>query len=200
MNLTNAAEAEMPSIGESDCFCKLCEKYLDSKYHYRQHPIAVHNMALKPNIQLHEDTVDHPIDMNLYCKPCERLLSNKCHYAQHLLTTNHKLLVDMKKSTRSNQKPAILNQRSNDVSYCKLCEKNFSSQHSFCLHQDKVHQPTNESQPSSSSQTSTKNMSSSSSASGNTQDSTLPDVDDPNCYCKLCKRSFAENIIIVDTL
>ncbi|KAI7907835.1 uncharacterized protein BX663DRAFT_492149 [Cokeromyces recurvatus] len=196
------------NIDDPNHYCNVCERQYTTNGHYRTHLKNIHKIKLVPLLASYvakPDIEPNIHDLNNYCQSCEAKFSNKAGYRRHLrdkhkmrLTplitrdaesrsiNNHEDDGGYRKHTKDKHKVTFttpleaipVQQIHNDVdNRCNKCNIDFVNRSLYREHLKEKHRMESDSL--------------SIRGQRNTSKSNLvPDVYDPNNYCRACKITF----------
>ncbi|KAL9558329.1 hypothetical protein MBANPS3_000952 [Mucor bainieri] len=153
-----------PDIHDPNLYCKSCEKGFRYANAYRIHLRHTHFMALKPIPRWkapRKDIAPNPDITILYCRGCERIYSRKDAYRKHCRNVHG--MKSVKFANQSSTSSSAID------SYYQACDRRFASIQSYRLHLFAIHKVDWR-------------------LLQQNQKDVLPDVNDPNFYCRSCKR------------
>jgi hypothetical protein len=171
------------STTPKDRYCSVCKVIFSSKGHCRKHmqkyhidnvPYAMNKYTIQPNIL---PDVDDP---NNHCRLCSHKFASKQVYKMHLQSI-HKMKLEppvkrhrVKHNLQADEIPDV-----NDPNnYCRACHYEYASKWSFRNHLTRIHGMKLEP------------LVKRYRVGYNLQADEIPDVNDPNCYCRACHHEY----------
>ncbi|KAL9552114.1 hypothetical protein MBANPS3_003954 [Mucor bainieri] len=84
--LASISKCIMPKVDDPNSYCQACEATYSNKNNYKAHLRKVHRIAI---INRDASIVPDPFDPNFYCRACHKTYTNKKKYRKHLYSIHN---------------------------------------------------------------------------------------------------------------